>query len=305
MAGDLREVATGIFFGEGPRWRDGGDGGRLWFSDFYAHRVCSVSEAGGDLRTELDLGEPRQPSGLGWMPDGSLLVVLMRERQVWRRWPADHPEKVGLFELHADLSAIADHWCNDMVVDRQGRAYVGNFGFDLDAAMRDRGPAGVIADHHATRIALVHPDGRVESAAGDERLGFPNGAVITPDGLTLIVGETFGQRMTAFDILDGGTLANRRLWADVAPALPDGCCLDAEGAIWISNPAAPECRRIAEGGEVLEIVETGDPLCYACMLGGADGRTLFMMVAPGLDAASKAQGKVVACRVDVPAAGLP
>lgn len=290
-----REVAGGIYFGEGPRWH----GGRLWFSDFYAHRVYSVSEAGGDLRVELQLSKGEQPSGLGWMPDGSLLVVKMQAQQVWRRWPD------GRFALHADLSGIATFWCNDMVVDGEGRAYVGNFGFDLNAAMADRGPQGVIANHPTTPIALVHPDGRVESAAGDERFSFPNGAVITPDGKTFVVGETFGLRLSAFDIDEDGTLHNRRTWAPTAPAVPDGICLDAQGTVWIANPLAPECRRIAEGGEVLEVVRTGDLNCYACMLGGADGRTLFMCVAPGLDAAGAPRGKVLAARVDAPHAGLP
>lgn len=303
--GALREVTGGVYFAEGPRWRADDAGGRLWFSDFYAHRVYSVSEAGGDLRVELQLEGNEQPSGLGWMPDGSLLVVLMLARQVWRRWPRDHPEHPGRFGLHADLSAIADHWCNDMVVDRLGRAYVGNFGFDLAAAMAERGPEGVIASHPTTRLALVHPDGRVESAAGEERFGFPNGTVITPDGATLIVGETFARRMAAFDIAPDGTLGNRRVWAETAPAVPDGCCLDAEGAIWIANPVAPQALRIAEGGEVLETIETGGLNCYACMLGGADGRTLFLLVAPGLGAESEPRGKILAARVAVPGAGLP
>jgi sugar lactone lactonase YvrE len=297
MSRSVREVASGIHFGEGPRWH----ADRLWFSDFHAHRVYSVSEHGGDLRVEIEVAADEQTSGLGWLPDGSLLAVLMHARQLWHRWPD------GRFALHADLSEIADYWCNDMVVDAQGRAYVGNFGFDLDAAMRERGPDGVLADHHRTRIALVHPDGRVESAAGEERFGFLNGSVITPDGRTFIVGETFARRLTALDIGADGRLANRRTWADIAPAVPDGICLDAEGAIWVANPLAPECRRIAEGGEVLEVVETAGLNCYACMLGGADGRTLFAMAAPGLGAASegKGKGKVLAARVDAPHAGRP
>ena len=297
MSRSVREVASGIHFGEGPRWHES----RLWFSDFYGFRVYSVSEAGGDLRVELQLPDGEHPSGLGWMPDGSLLVVKMQAQQLWRRWPD------GRFGLHADLSGIADYWCNDMVVDAQGRAYVGNFGFDLDAAMAARGPEGVLADHPKTRIALVNSDGRVEAAAGDERFGFPNGSVITPDGKTFIVGETFGRKLTALDIAEDGTLSNRRTWAETAPAVPDGIALDADGAVWIANPLAPECRRIAEGGEVLEIVETGGLSCYACMLGGADGRTLFMMIAPGLGAAAarEPKGKVLAASVDVARAGLP
>ena len=284
-------LAEGIYFGEGPRWHEG----RLWFSDFYAHKVCSVSLA-GDLRTELQLDG--QPSGLGWMPDGSLLVVRMELRQVWRRWPD------GRFALHADLGAYSAHLCNDMVVDALGRAYVGNFGFDLDAAMRDRGPAGVIADHPVTMIALVQPDGTVSDAAPGERFGFPNGMVITPDGGTLILAETFAQQLTALDIGAEGTLTNRRVWAPVAPRLPDGICLDASGAVWIANPAAPECALIAPGGEVLETVTTGALNCYACMLGGPEGRHLFMLTAPPAPAKAPG-GQIMVCEVSARRAGLP
>ena len=291
MSRTVTTLAEGIYFGEGPRWhRD-----RLWFSDFYAHRVYSLG-LDGTLTTELEL--EGQSSGLGWLPDGSLLVVRMELRQVWRRWPD------GRFEQHADLADYSAHLCNDMVVDAQGRAYVGNFGFDLDQAMRERGPAGVIADHPTTVLALVQPDGTVSDAAPGERLSFPNGTVITPDGETLIVAETFGQRLTAFDIGETGTLTNRRLWAAVAPRLPDGICLDASGAIWIANPAAPECALIAPGGEVLESVDTGDLNCYACMLGGPGGRHLFMLVAPP-DAAKAPLGKVLVTEVDVAGAGWP
>ncbi|NVD45799.1 SMP-30/gluconolactonase/LRE family protein [Altererythrobacter sp. HHU K3-1] len=296
MARELTTVVEGIHFGEGPRWHDR----RLWFSDFYAHTVYSVGENGGDLRAELELDD--QPSGLGWMPDGSLLVVSMTRQQVWRRWPD------GRLELHADLSDLAGFWCNDMAVDAQGRAYVGNFGFDLDRALTEKGPEWVQANGAKTQLALVEPDGSVSSAAGEERFFFPNGTVITPDGKTLIVAETLAGQLTALDIGTDGTLANRRIWADTAPRLPDGICLDAEGAVWIANALAPACVRYGEGGEVLDIVETGELNCYACMLGGADGRTLFMVVAPTShrDAASSAKnGEILACKVDVARAGRP
>ena len=290
-----RELAGGIYFGEGPRWRADDSGGRLWFSDFYAHRVYSLG-LDGELRTELEF--EGQSSGLGWMPDGSLLVVRMELRQVWRRRPD------GRFECHADLTDYSAHLCNDMVVDDQGRAYVGNFGFDLDAAMRERGPVGVIADHPTTVLALVQLDGSVRDAALGERFSFPNGMVITPDGSTLIVAETFGMRLTALDIEADGTLSNRREWAPVAPRLPDGICLDASGAVWIANPAAPECALIAPGGEVLDTVATGELHCYACMLGGPQGRHLFMLVAPP-DAATTARGKVLVTEVSAARAGRP
>ena len=291
MTREVRVLAEGIYFGEGPRWHQD----RLWLSDFYAHRVCSVDLAGA-LRTELEF--EGQSSGLGWLPDGSLLVVRMELRQVWRRWPD------GRFALHADLADYSAHLCNDMVVDQSGRAYVGNFGFDLDAAMRARGPAGVIADHPTTVLALVQPDGKVSDAAPGERFGFPNGMVITPDGSTLIVAETFAQRLTALDIGEDGTLTNRREWAALAPRLPDGICLDASGAVWIANPAAPECALIAPGGEVLDTVVTGALNCYACMLGGPQGRHLFMLVAPP-DPAKAPRGQVLVTEVSVARAGWP
>ena len=294
MTRAVRTLAEGIYFGEGPRWHQG----RLWFSDFYAHRICSVS-LDGDLRTELEL--EGRPSGLGWMPDGWLLVVRMELRQVWRRWPD------GRFELHADLTNHSAHLCNDMVVDGVGRAYVGNFGFDLDAEIHARGPESVIADHPRTCLALVQADGSVSDAAPGERFSFPNGMVISPDDSTLIVGETLGGRLTALDIGADGALSNRREWAPTWPRIPDGICLDASSAIWIANPLAPECALIAPGGEVLDVIETGLP-CYACMLGGPQGKHLFMLVAPSSDADTAAKaplGKVLVAEVAVSGAGRP
>jgi len=294
MSRAVQTLAEGIYFGEGPRWHDG----RLWLSDFYSSRVCSVG-LDGDLRTELEL--EGRPSGLGWMPDGSLLVVRMELRQVWRRWPD------GRFELHADLADHSAFLCNDMVVDGHGRAWVGNFGFDLDAQLHARGPESVIADHPQTCLALVQSDGTVSDAAPGERFSFPNGMVITPDGSTLIVGETLGGRLSAFDIGADGTLTNRREYAPTWPRVPDGICLDATGAVWIANPLAPECALIAPGGEVLEVIETG-LLCYACMLGGPEGKHLFMLVAPSSDATAAAKaplGKVLVAEMDASRAGWP
>ncbi|WP_095011464.1 SMP-30/gluconolactonase/LRE family protein [Tsuneonella mangrovi] len=296
MASELHEVVSGIHFGEGPRWHDG----RLWFSDFYAHQVCSVNEDGSDLRVEVQFDDGGQPSGLGWMPDGSLLVVKMQAQEVWRRWPD------GRFALHADLSGHANFWANDMVVDAHGRAYVGNFGFDLDADLDARGPEAVIADHPKTVLALVEPDGSVSDAA--DGLSFPNGTVITPDGKTMIIGETLAMCLTTFDIGTDGSLSNRRVWAPTAPHVPDGICLDAEGAVWIADPLSPQCVRIGEGGKVLDTVPTGDLNTFACMLGGADGKTLFMAVAPTSHrdiVSAEKLGKIVAAKVDVPRAGRP
>ncbi|OHB30151.1 MAG: gluconolactonase [Phenylobacterium sp. RIFCSPHIGHO2_01_FULL_69_31] len=292
MGRTTRVLAEGIYFGEGPRWRDG----RLWFSDFYAHAVKSVS-LDGDLRTEFEIDD--QPSGLGWMPDGSMLIVSMTKRRVLRRRPD------GWIGVHAELGQFATFHCNDMVVDSAGGAYVGNFGFDLDAEIRARGVESVLAGHPTAKLIYVAPDGAVSVAAAD--MHFPNGPVITPDGKTLIVGETLAGVLTAFDIGLGGALANRRVWASCQPAVPDGICLDADGAIWVANPIAPQCLRIAKGGEVLEVIDTGQP-CYACMLGGDDGRTLFMVTAASSDheaAAKAATGKILVATVDTGRAGLP
>ena len=292
MGRTTRVLAGGIYFGEGPRWHDG----RLWLSDFYAKAVKSVSLA-GDLRTEFTIDD--QPSGLGWMPDGSILIVSMTKRQLLRR------RKDGALSVHADLRDIAGYHCNDMVVDAAGRAYVGNFGFNLDAEITARGVPSVLAEHPTAKLACVEPNGAVSVAATD--MHFPNGTVITPDGKTLIVGETLGGVLTAFDIGANGKLSNRRNWATTSPRVPDGIALDADGAIWIANPVAPECARIAQGGEVLEVIDTGQP-CYACMLGGSDGRTLFMLTAKSSlahEAAASPTGNVVIATVDSPRAGRP
>lgn len=292
MGRTIEVLTEGVYFGEGPRWRNG----RLWFSDFYARAVKSVSMA-GDLNTEFDVDD--QPSGLGWLADGSMLIVSMTKRRLLRRWPD------GRIAVHADLSDIAAFHCNDMVVDAAGRAFVGNFGFDLDAQLTARGAESVIAEHPTAVVACVWPDGTTRVAAAD--MHFPNGSVITPDGATLIVGETLGGALTAFDLAADGALTGRRLWAATWPRVPDGITLDADGHIWIANPIAPECALIARGGEVLEVIDTGEP-CFACMLGGEDGRTLFMLTAKtsiAHEAAAAPTGKVLTARVEAAHAGLP
>ena len=282
-----RVLATGIRFGEGPRWHDG----RLWFSDMYDHAVKTVD---ADGTVEVAVVVPGRPSGLGWLPDGRLLIVSMEERQLLR-------VEDGELVLHADVSHLAEFHCNDMVVDSVGRAYVGNFGFDLHEAERTH-------DFSGSRLAsmvLVEPDGSCRIVARD--LSFPNGTVITPDGATLVVGESMGRCLSAFDRAPDGSLSNRRVWADVAPRLPDGICLDAAGAIWIANPFAPECVRIAEGGEVLQVVETEHP-SYACMLGGPTGHTLHILTAAQSlpeQCLAEATGAVCVIDVAVPGAGLP
>jgi sugar lactone lactonase YvrE len=284
-------LAGGLYFGEGPRWRDG----RMWFSDFYDHKVKSM-DASGAMRTELEIDD--QPSGLGWLPDGRLLVVAMHRMQLLRV----DPDGV---KVHADLSGVADYHTNDMVVDASGRAYVGNFGFRLDQAVNERGVESVLADHPTARLARVDPDGRVHVAATD--LHFPNGIVITPDGRTLIVAETLAMRLTAFDVGPDGSLSNRRVWATLGMRAPDGICLDANGRVWVANALAPECVLVAPGGEIVGRVEADEP-CYACMLGGDDRRTLFIMTAPSSmpDIVSKSrQGHVASADVETPGAGWP
>lgn len=293
MGRAVRILASGLHFGEGPRWHQD----RLWFSDFYKHSICSVG-LDGDLRVELEIDD--HPSGLGWMPDGSLLFVSMQKQQVWRRWPD------GRLALHADLAGISVFRSNDMVVAADGRAWVGNFGFDLDRTAREQGLQAIFADPPLASLAAIAPDGTVSCAA--EGFAFPNGMVITPDGRTLVVAETFGMRLTAFDIAADGSLSNRRLWADTAPRLPDGIALDASGAIWIANPGAAECARIAQGGEVLETVGVEGTNVYACMLGGPERRHLFMLCGPHSDAQKAAAaplGDIRVVEVDVARAGLP
>ena len=283
-------LLEGLYFGEGPRWHDG----RLYFSDFYDHAVRTVTPEG---KAETVCTVANQPSGIGWLPDGRMLIVSMTDRKLLRR------EADGTLVEHADLSAIATYHCNDMVVDGAGRAYVGNFGFDLEAVTRARA-AGQDATMGTATLARVDPDGSVHVAAPD--MEFPNGSVVTPDGRTLIVAETMGRRLTAFTIGADGTLSGRRTWAETGAALPDGICLDAEGCVWIANPAAPECLRIREGGEVADRVQTTQA-AFACMLGGADGKTLFILTAKASGSAAEQErtGKVEMVQVDVGHAGLP
>jgi len=278
----LELLVDGLDFGEGPRWHDG----RLWYSDFYQHRVYAVSP-GGARETILDLGS-EQPSGLGWMPDGSLLVVAMTARRVLRM--AD-----GEVTIHADLSEIATWHCNDMVVAADGTAYVGNFGWDIE---HDRGHP------LAATLAVVRPDGSVQSGPGD--LLFPNGSVITPDGSTLVIAETFGGRFSAFPLDADGCPGEGREWAPVPGAAPDGCTLDSDGGIWFADAAGSGVVRVLEGGTITDRLPTPQP-AYACMLGGDDGRTLFILTAPGAgaDRAGTGEGCILTTTVEHAGAGLP
>jgi sugar lactone lactonase YvrE len=274
-------IVDGLTFAEGPRWRDGA----LWFSDFYSHRVLRV-DIGGYVDVVAEV--PQRPSGLGWTPDGTLLIVSMLDRRLMRL----DGDKLSVV---ADLSALATGPCNDMVVDAKGRAYVGNFGFD-----RHRGEP-----EKPACIARVDPDGRVTRAADD--LLFPNGTVVTDDGRTLIVAETLGHRLTAFDVAADGSLSNRRVFARLAGVFPDGICLDAEGAVWVADARTPRVVRVFEGGRIERTISTGDRCAFACMLGGLDRTTLFICTnfASGPAVADKRDGRIEAVAVDVPGAGLP
>lgn len=277
----MEVVVDGLTFPEAPRWRDG----RLWFSDFYTQRVLSV-DPGGKLTTVVEV--PQRPSGLGWTPDGALLVVSMLDRRLLR---VDD----GKLRVIADLAGLATGPCNDMVVDAKGRAYVGNFGFD-----RHRGEPP-----RTTCLARVDPDGTVTRAADD--LSFPNGTVITQDGRTLIVAETLAHRLTAFDVGADGTLTNQRLFAALDGCFPDGICLDAEGAVWVADARTPRVLRVRDGGSIERTISTGERFAFACMLGDDDRRTLYLCTSTGSGPAmaDKRDGAIERVRVDVPGAGLP
>lgn len=279
---ELEVLVHGLQFGEGPRWHDG----LLWYSDFYAHKVRTV-DLQGTVRDIADV--PNQPSGLGFDPEGRLLIVSMLDRRLLRQAADGALEEVG------DLSGVVSAPCNDMVVDAQGRAYVGNFGFE-----RHKGE-----DPKTTSIWRIDPDGTVHEAATE--LMFPNGTVITPDGGTLVVGETFGNRLTAFDRAADGTLSNRRLFADMPGYFPDGICLDAEGAIWVADPRGRRVVRVFEGGRIAEEIPLGDRGAYACMLGGPQQRHLFVITNQdsGPDIAGRGLGRIEVMEVEVPGAGLP
>ena len=290
MIKKTRILMDGLTFGEGPRWHDG----KFYFSDFYSHKVFSLDMEGN---SEVIVEVPGQPSGLGWMPDGTMLIVSMKDKKLLSFI------NNTLSEV-ADLSDLAGFHCNDMVVDDRGNAYIGNFGFNTYSGEEIK-PANLI---------LVRP-GEDPCVAADNLL-FPNGAVITPDGRTLIVGETYAARLTSFDINQDATLSNRRVWADFTldakegeVPVPDGMCLDAEGAIWVASPTTADVIRIKEGGEILDRIPV-ETNAYACMLGGDDLKTLFICTskASGVDpeaALREKSGKIETIKVEVPGAGKP
>lgn len=276
-------LLTGLVFPESPRWHDD----RLWVADWGAHEVVAVDMDG---RKEIVAEVDSFPFSIDWLPDGPLLAVSARQRCLLRR------QDDGSFATHADLSSLSERPWNELVVDGRGNIYLNNIGFDF--------PGGEFAPGI---IAMVSGDGRVDQVA--EGLAFPNGMAVTADNSTLIVAESYGKKLTAFDIAKNGTLSNRRVWADLGDGYPDGICLDVEGAAWYADVPNQRCTRVLEGGEVLEVVEL-DRGCFACMLGGLDGCTLFVAANEwagrgGLTSEPKRAGQVVAIEVSIPGAGWP
>jgi sugar lactone lactonase YvrE len=294
----IRTVFSGGSYFEGPRWRDGA----WWVSDFYRHQVSRITPDGQEtVVVEVE----QQPSGLGWLTDGSLVVTSMTDQRILRF-------AEGRLSVWADLSEHCGGPLNDLIVDSADHIFAGDFGMDLMGG----------APPQPTSLKRVNPDGTVTVVA--DGLHFPNGTVITPDGSTLIVGETFGNRYTAFDLAADGSLTNRRVWAQFGPeptgvttdevlgqlvVAPDGCTIDAEGHLWAADAVHSRVVRVASGGSIVEEIPMPDGLgVYACMLGGDDGRTLLMCAAPDFFEHSRAPAReavLLATEVEVPHGGRP
>ncbi len=279
-------------FPEDPRWHDG----TLWFSDMDQKAVFRLEPSG---RVSTVLSVDGIPSGLGWLPDGRLLVVSMSDRRLLQLEPS------GAREV-ADLSGLASFHCNDMVVDDGGRAFIGTFGFDFEA-LRPFSPGEII---------LVPPRGSPRIVA--DGLAFPNGMAITPDRKTLLVSETLGEGLTAFEIAADGSLGKRRVWAHLPGMTPDGISLDASGAVWVASPVSSAVFRVQEGGKILDRVAVSNQ-AYSCRLGGPGGRTLYIatsyalpslfalrgLPAPPTRAGPQPVGRIEAVEVEIPGAGFP
>lgn len=278
---ELKPLLKGLVFPEGPRWHQG----KLWFSDMHAHQVRTVDLDG---RADDVVTVPTWPSGLGWLSDDNLLIVSMTDRKLLRY-------SSGELSVHADISQFASFYCNDMVVDGRGRAYVGNFGFDLFSGSAQK-PA---------ELVLVQPDGSARIAATG--LEFPNGSVITPDGRTLIVGESLGHRLTAFHIEADGSLINQSIWAELGDAVPDGIALDADNGLWVASPLTRELLYVQQGGKISERIKC-DSMPIACALGGTARKTLFVLLADSInpdECRAKRSARIDVMEVDVRGAGWP
>jgi sugar lactone lactonase YvrE len=279
---ELQTLMIGIAFGESPRWHDG----RLWFADWGPQELIAVDLEG---RRGVVVRVPSSPFSIDWSPDGRLLIVSGLEGVVLRREPD------GSLATHADLSGLSNRPWNEIVVDGRGNAYVNNIGFDF--------PFGEFAPG---TVALLAPDGSVRQVA--DGVAFPNGMAVTPDNSTLIVAESYVNKLTAFDIAEDGGLSNRRVWADLGDGVPDGLCLDAEGAVWYADVPNKRCVRVREGGEVLQTIDLNRG-CFACMLGGPDGKTLFLVAQEwrGMEGAADEErtGQILTAPAPAASAGWP
>ena len=284
VAPEVRTLMTGLAMGESPRWHED----RLWLSDWGAQEIIAVDLTGNsEVVTCVPFG---LPFCIDWLRDGHLLIVSGRERLLLRREPD------GSLVSHADLRPLSDHGCNEIVVDGRGNAYVNGGGFDRPGQKA----SGI--------VALVTPDGSARQVA--DCISFPNGMAVTPDNSVLIIAESHGRKLTAFDIAADGSLSNRRVWAELGDGVPDGICIDADGAVWYADVPNKRCVRVREGGEMLQTVAV-DRGCFACMLGGADRKTLFIIATEwrGMEkAAEVAQartGQVLTVAVPVSGIGWP
>ena len=267
-------LLEGLKFPESPRWHDD----KLWFVDMDGFKIMTIDIKGN---TETILKRSGRVSGLGWLPNNRLLVVSMEDNCLLRLDPKGVTLVADLNEFNLVLS-------NDMVVDKKGRAYIGNFGFNYL-----KGESFAL-----TKLILVNPNGEARIVA--ENMAFPNGTVITPDDRTLIIAETFASRLTAFDIMEDGSLKGRRIWANLKSLAPDGICLDAEGGIWVAAPGRRRVVRVLEGGVITHVVKVEND-AYACMLGGPDRKTLFVTTSKN----TRDAGKIEFVEVNIPGAGLP
>jgi sugar lactone lactonase YvrE len=287
-----RPLAAGFAFLEAPRWHDG----RLWFSDFNTHRVHRL-DPDGTVATVCEV--PHRPSGLGFTSDGDLLVVSMLDHRLLRL-------SDGVLTEFADLSPYQGGPANDLVTDDFDRAYIGNFGADTEAGEPER----------STCLVRVDPDGAIHVVAED--LEFPNGMAITADRASLVVAESLACRISVFDLARDGTLSNRQVWADFSPrpsaftfaathgggyVVPDGVCLDVEDALWVTDAGGHQVLRVRRGGEVTHRIDCGDSTAYACVLGGQDGRSLYLCIGPPFgtyDRDTDFRGELWVADVDVP-----
>ena len=281
-----RTLTRGLIFGESPRWHND----RLWVADWGAKEILAVDREGKSEAMVRMRSSSFQPICFDWLPDSRLLIVSSSDRLLLRR------EADGSLATHADLTGLSDHGFNEVVVDGRSNAYVNGAGFNFLAG--EKFAPGI--------VALVTPGGVIRRVA--EGIGFPNGMAVTADNRTLIVADSYAKNLIAFDIAVDGGLSNRRAWADLGDGVPDGICLDADGAIWYGDVPNKRCVRVREGGDVLQVIdfEVG---CFACMLGGPDGRTLFMVIREWRGVESTAdrsrKGQVVTIDAPAPHAGWP